>query len=80
MTRTKCLIIKKISSSKRSFNGISNLLHKVSLGFIYQNLNMASAMEIDDEESDLPTSSSSKGEKKRFEVKKVRQRNWKNVL
>lgn len=31
-------------------------------------------MEIDDEESDLPTSSSSKGEKKRFEVKKVRQR------
>ncbi|XP_033180417.1 RING-box protein 1A isoform X2 [Bombus vosnesenskii] len=31
---------------------------------------MASAMEIDDEESDLPTSSSSKGEKKRFEVKK----------
>lgn len=33
---------------------------------------MASAMEIDDEESDLPTSSSGKGEKKRFEVKKVR--------
>ncbi|XP_026674915.1 RING-box protein 1A isoform X2 [Ceratina calcarata] len=31
---------------------------------------MASAMEIDDEENDLPTSSSSKGEKKRFEVKK----------
>ncbi|KAL2748387.1 RING-box protein 1A [Vespula maculifrons] len=31
---------------------------------------MASAMEIDDEESDLPTSSSGKGEKKRFEVKK----------
>lgn len=29
-------------------------------------------MEIDDEESDLPTSSSGKGEKKRFEVKKVR--------
>lgn len=32
---------------------------------------MASAMEIDDEENDLPTSSSAKGEKKRFEVKKV---------
>lgn len=28
-------------------------------------------MDIDDEESDLPTSSSSKGDKKRFEVKKV---------
>ena len=28
-------------------------------------------MEIDDEEIELPTSSSSKGEKKRFEVKKV---------
>lgn len=33
---------------------------------------MASAMDIDDEEIDLPTSSSGKGEKKRFEVKKVR--------
>ena len=32
---------------------------------------MASNMEIDDEEIELPTSSSSKGEKKRFEVKKV---------
>lgn len=50
----------------------SDLLHEVSVGFRHQNLNMASAMEIDDEESDLPTSSSSKGEKKRFEVKKVR--------
>lgn len=28
-------------------------------------------MEIDDDECDLPTSSSGKGEKKRFEVKKV---------
>lgn len=32
---------------------------------------MASAMDIDDEEIELPTSSSGKGEKKRFEVKKV---------
>lgn len=32
---------------------------------------MASAMDVDDEEVELPTSSSSKGEKKRFEVKKV---------
>ena len=32
---------------------------------------MASAMDIDDEASDLPTSSSGKGDKKRFEVKKV---------
>ncbi|XP_012541559.1 RING-box protein 1A [Monomorium pharaonis] len=31
---------------------------------------MATTMEIDDEECDLPTSSSGKGEKKRFEVKK----------
>lgn len=29
-------------------------------------------MDIDEEEVELPTSSSSKGEKKRFEVKKVR--------
>lgn len=36
-----------------------------------QNLNMATTMEIDDDECDLPTSSSGKGEKKRFEVKKV---------
>lgn len=33
---------------------------------------MASAMDIDDEEVDLPSSSSGKGEKKRFEVKKVK--------
>lgn len=32
---------------------------------------MASAMDVDDEEIEAPTSSSSKGEKKRFEVKKV---------
>lgn len=32
---------------------------------------MATTMEIDDDECDLPTSSSGKGEKKRFEVKKV---------
>lgn len=32
---------------------------------------MASAMDVDDDEVELPTSSSSKGEKKRFEVKKV---------
>lgn len=32
---------------------------------------MASAMDVDEEEVELPTSSSSKGEKKRFEVKKV---------
>ncbi|GFG38710.1 hypothetical protein Cfor_00325 [Coptotermes formosanus] len=31
---------------------------------------MASAMDVDDEEIELPTSSSGKGEKKRFEVKK----------
>lgn len=36
---------------------------------------MASAMDVDEEEIELPTSSSSKGEKKRFEVKKVRQHN-----
>lgn len=34
---------------------------------------MASAMDVDDEVIDIPTSSSSKGEKKRFEVKKVTQ-------
>lgn len=28
-------------------------------------------MDVDDEEVEMPTSSSSKGEKKRFEVKKV---------
>lgn len=33
---------------------------------------MASAMDVDDEENEVPTSSSGKGEKKRFEVKKVR--------
>jgi hypothetical protein len=33
---------------------------------------MASAMDVDDEEIELPTSSSGKGEKKRFEVKKVK--------
>lgn len=38
---------------------------------------MASAMDVDDEEVELPTSSSSKGEKKRFEVKKVRKPNLK---
>lgn len=38
-------------------------LHKI--------VKMASAMDIDDEEIELPTSSSGKGEKKRFEVKKV---------
>lgn len=38
---------------------------------LLQNLNMATTMEIDDDECDLPTSSSGKGEKKRFEVKKV---------
>jgi RING-box protein 1 len=32
---------------------------------------MASAMDVDDEEIELPTSSSGKGEKKRFDVKKV---------
>lgn len=32
---------------------------------------MASAMDVDDDEIELPTSSSGKGEKKRFEVKKV---------
>jgi hypothetical protein len=32
---------------------------------------MASAMDVEEEEIDLPTSSSGKGEKKRFEVKKV---------
>ncbi|KAL6426305.1 hypothetical protein ACFW04_009082 [Cataglyphis niger] len=37
---------------------------------LLQNLNMATTMEIDDDECDLPTSSSGKGEKKRFEVKK----------
>ncbi|KAI4479655.1 hypothetical protein M0804_011052 [Polistes exclamans] len=42
----------------------------MSFGKTYPNLNMASAMEIDEEDIELPTSSSSKGEKKRFEVKK----------
>lgn len=37
-------------------------------------------MEIDDEETDLPTSSSGKGEKKRFEVKKVKLKTLRNVL
>lgn len=37
---------------------------------------MASAMDVDDDEVELPTSSSSKGEKKRFEVKKVRRNKW----
>ena len=32
---------------------------------------MASAMDIDDDDIELPTSSGGKGEKKRFEVKKV---------
>lgn len=32
---------------------------------------MASAMDVDDEEMDFATSSGAKGEKKRFEVKKV---------
>lgn len=32
---------------------------------------MASAMDVDDEEIEVPSSSSCKGEKKRFEVKKV---------
>lgn len=32
---------------------------------------MASAMDVDDDDIELPTSSSGKGEKKRFEVKKV---------
>lgn len=32
---------------------------------------MASAMDVDDDEVEVPTSSSGKGEKKRFEVKKV---------
>jgi RING-box protein 1 len=32
---------------------------------------MASGMDVDDDEIELPTSSSGKGEKKRFEVKKV---------
>lgn len=32
---------------------------------------MATAMDVDSEEIEMPTSSSSKGEKKRFEVKKV---------
>lgn len=36
---------------------------------------MASAMDVDEEEIELPTSSSSKGEKKRFEVKKVNKHN-----
>ncbi|XP_031778743.1 RING-box protein 1A isoform X1 [Nasonia vitripennis] len=33
---------------------------------------MASAMDVEEEEIDMPTSSSGKGEKKRFEVKKVK--------
>lgn len=32
---------------------------------------MAAAMDVDMDEVEMPTSSSSKGEKKRFEVKKV---------
>lgn len=36
---------------------------------------MASAMDVDVEEVEMPTSSSSKGEKKRFEVKKVTKHN-----
>ena len=32
---------------------------------------MASAMDVEEEDIDMPTSSSGKGEKKRFEVKKV---------
>lgn len=36
---------------------------------------MATAMDVDSEEIEMPTSSSSKGEKKRFEVKKVVQHN-----
>ncbi|XP_059474273.1 RING-box protein 1A isoform X1 [Neocloeon triangulifer] len=36
---------------------------------------MASNMDVDEEEIEMPTSSSSRGEKKRFEVKKVRIRN-----
>jgi len=32
---------------------------------------MASNMDVDEEEIEMPTSSGSKGEKKRFEVKKV---------
>lgn len=32
---------------------------------------MASAMDVEDEDIEMPTSSSGKGEKKRFEVKKV---------
>lgn len=40
---------------------------------------MASAMDVDEEEVELPTSSSSKGEKKRFEVKKVNGYNLKTV-
>lgn len=42
--------------------------------------NMASAMDVDDEEIELPTSSSSKGEKKRFEVKKVSTHNLNIIL
>lgn len=34
-------------------------------------IKMASAMDVDMDEVEMPTSSSSKGEKKRFEVKKV---------
>lgn len=33
---------------------------------------MASAMDVDDEEVEMASSSSGKGDKKRFEVKKVR--------
>lgn len=39
---------------------------------------MASAMDVEDEEVDMPTSSSGKGEKKRFEVKKVKLMRTKN--
>lgn len=35
---------------------------------------MASAMDVEEEEIEMPTSSSGRGEKKRFEVKKVREK------
>lgn len=41
---------------------------------------MATAMDVDAEEVEMPTSSSSKGEKKRFEVKKVRKHNLKATM
>lgn len=37
-------------------------------------------MDVDAEEVEMPTSSSSKGEKKRFEVKKVKPHNLKGVM